>query len=170
MNLMRMRSVISILFFLAFSSCKGSGVTEQHAVKEDTILLISGEAVNANGCSRKCIRISDADVQFDDCYDQDAGIFQKDCEADLGDKEIYRTLLHVDATFWEELENEIDENHDANAGLPFVITLTSKGETKSYILLKVNLQNEKYGTLMKQLEHLFNNWENCDKDQGNRKK
>ncbi|ASS50200.1 MAG: hypothetical protein A3D31_11565 [Candidatus Fluviicola riflensis] len=157
-----MKYILSFLLLASFSSCKASeNQTDQSNVKEDTVLLISGES-RTNGCSRKCIRISNVNVQLDDCYDQDTELFEKDCEADLTEKTIYKTLLSTRALSWEELEEEIDENHDMNAGLPFIVTLKTKGETKSFILLGVDsLQDKENEALMNQLKYLFDNWEDC---------
>lgn len=129
--------------------------------KEDTLLFISGEAVDSGSCTRKCIRISDAGVQFDDCYDEDSGVFEKDCGAGLNEKEIYSTLLHTSPAFWEALEQEIDAHHDVNAGLPFIVTIVSAGTKRSFVLLRTPLQDATYNAFMNRIGQVFDNWENC---------
>lgn len=159
----QMRYIAPLLLLLSFVSSGTAQESEpaQPKVEEGTIVLISGES-RSNDCSRKCIRISNVGVQFDDCYDEDSEVFEKDCEAALNAKELYTTLLNTSPEAWEKLEEEIDENHDINAGLPFIVTLLSNGEKKSFILLGIDsFQNKENEVLMKQLNGLFGEWKDC---------
>lgn len=162
-QMLSMKNTVFLLFLLFLTACSSSSNNAENETQEEKIILtISGEARNNQDCSRKCIRISDVKVQLDDCYDQDTEVFTKDCEAQLNDKKVYATLLNTDAQFWAEIENEIDQNHDENAGLPFIVTITKNKETSSYILLRIeNQPTKKNHDLMRQLTHLFDNWENC---------
>lgn len=146
------------LFFLV-------GCNENTVVKEDLILTISGESNSSSGCSRKCIRISTINVQKDDCYDEDARVFTKDCESDLGEDPFFKELLQTKATFWEAIENETDANSSEDAGLPFIVTLTKKGETTSYVLLNINKYPTKaYAAFMKRVAKLFDKWKDCESE------
>lgn len=161
-----MKNTVFLLLLLFMTACSSSSKNAENETQEETIVLtISGEARNNQDCSRKCVRISDVNVQLDDCYDQDTEEFTKDCEVQLNDKKVYTILLNTDAQFWTEIENEIDQNHDENAGLPFIVTLTKNKETSSFILLRLEkYPTKKYHDLMLQLTHLFDNWENCPEE------
>ncbi|MES2556308.1 MAG: hypothetical protein V4604_09175 [Bacteroidota bacterium] len=160
-----MKHILPLLLLLSFASCNAQESQDnQSKAKEETILLISGES-RTNDCSRKCIRISNVNVQLDDCYDQDSEVFEKNCESALNAKEVYQTLLTTSAEAWTKLEEEIDENHDMNAGLPFIVTLKTKEETTSFILLRIDsLQDKENETLMNQIKQLFDNWEDCTEE------
>lgn len=140
-------------------ACSGNKNT---AVKEDLILTIRGESNSSSGCSRKCIRISSINVQKDDCYDEDARVFTKDCESEVSEDPFFSELLQVKATYWEAIENETDANSSEDAGLPFIVTLTNKGETTSYVLLRINkYPTKEYADFMKRVATLFDKWKDC---------
>lgn len=99
---------------------------------------------------------------MDNCYDEDTQIFDKDCEQELKGKELYSTLLNTEVAYWEEIENEIDGNHDINAGLPFIVTITKNKESRSFILLRIDkYPTKEYGEFMNQVESIFDNWKDC---------
>lgn len=156
--LMKLKSYIILLPFLILA-CSSK---ENTAVKEDLILTISGESKSSSDCSRKCIRISSINVQKDDCYDEDARVFTKDCESEVSEDPFFSELLQVKATYWEAIENETDANSSEDAGLPFIVTLTNKEETTSYVLLRINkYPTKEYAAFMKQVALLFDKWEDC---------
>jgi len=161
-----MKSTFSILILILIGSCSSSSLNGSNSTAEkNTVITISGEAINSNDCSRKCLRISTINVQMDDCYDEDAQTFNKDCEVDLKSKALYSNLLNTEASYWEEIENEIDDNHDLNAGLPFIVTITKNKESRSFILLRIDkYPTKEYGEFMSQVESIFDNWKNCPND------
>lgn len=161
-----MKNTLSILTLIVLGSCSASSQNNTNTVtKEDTVITISGEAKHSGSCSRKCIRISNVNVQLDNCYDEDMEAFSKDCEEDLKDKTLYTKLLNTDVSYWQQIETEIDNNHDADAGLPFMVTVTKNGETNSFILLRIDeYPTKEYAEFMNQLEALFDNWRDCPHD------
>lgn len=154
-------SVFSFAILLLITACSATGGNELiDPVDEEIVIMISGESNSSGGCSRKCLRISDVNVQFDDCYNEDTQVFQKTCETELNAKEIYSTLLKTDISYWVEIENEIDANSTIDAGLPIIVTVKTKDEKRSFILLGIDdFPTEEYGKFMAQVQAIFDNWD-----------
>lgn len=159
-----LKNILPLLLLVLFGSCWGTTsrttVNLNELAEEDRIITISGEAHYFGKCSRKCVRISNVNVQFDECYNQDTKKFNTNFTQKLDDTDVFSKLLNTEVAYWAEIENEIDANHDVDAGLPFIVTVTTKQATRSFILLRIDAYPTKeYGDFMAQVASIFDNWD-----------
>ena len=155
-----MKYLTLLLLLPIFLSCDQSNNDVEIPSNEiiNKTVLISGHSPS-NKCSRKAIRITDNKVEFDDCYDEDNQTFNSNRSIELSNKSLYSSILNTSVEHWRMIEANIDNVANIDAGLPFVVDITSNGNTNSIILLRISHYNEHDKSFMNEIETIFDNWD-----------